>query len=297
MPRAGQTRTAPATRLSDRIAVSLLMWAFPPKLVDRVIADCGRTEQRSRLLPARLVLYFVLAMCLFSSESYHEVAKLLAHGMNLAGCAPREHWLPTTAALSRARAKLGPEPLKALFAAVARPDVIGRARGGRPEGDAPGRVRTLHGAVFGVPDSPGNRERFGSPVANGCRRPDLPQVRVLTLTDQDAGVTRAVFGPGTVSQTTLAGELLAGLADDDLLLVCDCLAHLGLWPTMREASWATDGGCLHNVAGHEAGAPPTVLRSRSPEGIEQEVWGYLLIQLAVRSVLSPREPEANAPPS
>ncbi|MFJ1616189.1 transposase domain-containing protein [Streptomyces sp. NPDC088251] len=27
---------------------------------------CGRPEQRSRLLPARVVVYFVLAMCLFS---------------------------------------------------------------------------------------------------------------------------------------------------------------------------------------------------------------------------------------
>jgi hypothetical protein len=30
-------------------------------LVDEVIAETGRVEQRSRLLPARVVVYFVLA--------------------------------------------------------------------------------------------------------------------------------------------------------------------------------------------------------------------------------------------
>ncbi|MEU9851195.1 transposase domain-containing protein, partial [Streptomyces sp. NPDC047985] len=36
----------------------------------QVGAECGRREQRSRLLPARVVVYFVLAMCLFSGQGY-----------------------------------------------------------------------------------------------------------------------------------------------------------------------------------------------------------------------------------
>ncbi|MFJ2478357.1 transposase domain-containing protein [Streptomyces sp. NPDC087659] len=30
-----------------------------------MLAETGRVQQRNRLLPARLVVYFVLAMCLF----------------------------------------------------------------------------------------------------------------------------------------------------------------------------------------------------------------------------------------
>ncbi|WP_443050946.1 transposase domain-containing protein, partial [Streptomyces sp. JV185] len=37
------------------------------------MAECGRTEERQRLLPARVVMYFVLAMCLFSGQGYEEV--------------------------------------------------------------------------------------------------------------------------------------------------------------------------------------------------------------------------------
>jgi hypothetical protein len=55
-------------RLSDRIALGVLTRVFPPELVDEVVVECGRLEQRSRLLPARVVVYFVLAMCLFSGQ-------------------------------------------------------------------------------------------------------------------------------------------------------------------------------------------------------------------------------------
>lgn len=37
-----------------------MYWVYPPGLVDRVVAACGCAEQRKRLLPARLVVYFVL---------------------------------------------------------------------------------------------------------------------------------------------------------------------------------------------------------------------------------------------
>jgi len=54
--------------LSDRVAVGVLTQAFPQSLVDEVLAEMGRVQQRNRLLPARLVVYFVLAMCLFSGQ-------------------------------------------------------------------------------------------------------------------------------------------------------------------------------------------------------------------------------------
>ncbi|WP_443050791.1 transposase domain-containing protein, partial [Streptomyces sp. H27-D2] len=65
-------------RFSDRIALGVLTRAFPPELVDEVVVvGCGRTEERRRLLPARVVVYFVLAMCLFSGQGYEEVGRLL----------------------------------------------------------------------------------------------------------------------------------------------------------------------------------------------------------------------------
>jgi hypothetical protein len=51
--------------LPDRVSVGALTKAFPPELVDGVIASSDAAQERRRLLPARLVMYFVLALWLF----------------------------------------------------------------------------------------------------------------------------------------------------------------------------------------------------------------------------------------
>src|SRR3954451_6789272 len=117
MPRAGQIKVS-GERLSDRVAIGVLTRAFPQSVVDDVLAETGRLEQRSRLLPARVVVYFVLAMCLFFGQGYEEVARLLSEGL---GGGRRSWRVPTTAAIGRARRRLGVEPLQVLFARVCRP--------------------------------------------------------------------------------------------------------------------------------------------------------------------------------
>ncbi|MGH3226881.1 MAG: transposase domain-containing protein [Streptosporangiaceae bacterium] len=53
---------SPAGWLPDRISVGVLTRVFTPMLVDRAVEEAGAREQRHRLLPARLVMYFVLAL-------------------------------------------------------------------------------------------------------------------------------------------------------------------------------------------------------------------------------------------
>ncbi|MGW2571514.1 transposase domain-containing protein [Streptomyces sp. NPDC001537] len=45
------------------------------------MAACGRAEQRRRLLPARLVVYFVLGLALFSPAPYLDVMRHLVEGL------------------------------------------------------------------------------------------------------------------------------------------------------------------------------------------------------------------------
>jgi transposase IS4-like protein len=84
MPRAGQIKAAVMPRLPDRIAIGVLTGTFPPELVDRVVTRTGRGEQRQRLLPARVVVYYTLAMCLFARVGYEEVMQLLIEGLSRA---------------------------------------------------------------------------------------------------------------------------------------------------------------------------------------------------------------------
>src|ERR1700731_3854510 len=82
MPRAGWVKPETDQRLTDHISIGVLTRVFPPELVDRGVAEAGRVEQRHRLLPARVVVYYVLAMALFADSSYEEVMRALVEGLS-----------------------------------------------------------------------------------------------------------------------------------------------------------------------------------------------------------------------
>ena len=71
--------------LAWRIRNTWLAWAscparqgtltrlVPRELVDEVVLSLGRKEQRKNKLPARVVVYFVMALALFCGDGYEEV--------------------------------------------------------------------------------------------------------------------------------------------------------------------------------------------------------------------------------
>lgn len=73
MPHAGWKKPETERRLSDPVSIGVVTRVFPPDLIDEVIAEAGRTEQRNRLLPTRVMAYFSIAMTLYSKDSYQDV--------------------------------------------------------------------------------------------------------------------------------------------------------------------------------------------------------------------------------
>ncbi|MFF8995163.1 transposase domain-containing protein, partial [Streptomyces sp. NPDC014983] len=71
-------------------------------LVDALLVETRAVQRRVRLLPARVVVYFVLALALFEDCSYQAVWDKLTAG--LAGLPLTR---PHTSSLSRARRRLG----------------------------------------------------------------------------------------------------------------------------------------------------------------------------------------------
>jgi hypothetical protein len=92
--------------------------SFPRGLVDEVIGAAGAREQRRRVLPAWLTLYFVLALALFMDRGALRVMRKLAGVVAWAGRGVVVR-VPSEEALSNARARLGSEPLRLLFEQVA----------------------------------------------------------------------------------------------------------------------------------------------------------------------------------
>jgi hypothetical protein len=146
-------------RLTDRIGIGVLTRIVPRDTVDEVLAETGRGEKRSRPLPAHVMVYFVLAMAIFG-DGYEEVMRRLAGGLQLM-CAWRKEWsVPTTGAISQARARLGEEPLKILFERIAEPVAVagtpGAWLGSR-------RLMAVDGVKIDMPDTPENIGEFGRP--------------------------------------------------------------------------------------------------------------------------------------
>jgi hypothetical protein len=248
----GTEGLSPPGWLPDRVTVGALTRAFPPELVDEVVATTGTREQRRRLLPARLVVYFVLALWLFRGPNcgyafvlsklvdglYHRrrAQALLDGGLDPAGWvaagAGRRWRPPNISSLARARVRLGADPLHMLFEAVAGPT-------GPTDPDDPAaagvfcaglRVVSIDGTTSDVPDTAANAAFFGRPRSQ-TRDGAFPQVRWLAAAESGTGALLAAsFGPYSSGEQTLARDLLGALGDGQLVLadrnfLCHTLAR------------------------------------------------------------------------
>jgi hypothetical protein len=187
------------------------------------------------LLPARLVVYFVLALWLFRGPNcgYGRVMVKLVDALYhrrrgrqlLEGVLDPDGWVdagagrrwrpPNISNLARARSRLGADPLHMLFEQVAgpvgAPDAAGVFCGGL-------RVVSVDGSSTDVPNSQENDEYFGRP-SNATGDGAFPQVRWLAAAESGTGaLVGATIGPYTVGEQTLALDLLPAFGAGMLVL-------------------------------------------------------------------------------
>ena len=207
--------------------LGVLTWVYPPDVVDRVVAACGRSERRRRLLPARLVVYFVLALALFSPAPYLEVLRHLVEGLRGAG-----RWgawrIPAKSSLFRARERLGAEPLRVLFAATARPLATPSTPGAFWRGL---RLLALDGTCWDVADTAANDKTFGRPGAHrGEGGGAFPQVRMVALVECGThAVVDAELDGCRVGEVTLAARLVRSAGPRMLVLADREFPGAPLW--------------------------------------------------------------------
>jgi hypothetical protein len=222
MPRSGWRKSESDRRLPDLVSVGLLMKVFPAEVVDAVIAECGRTEQRRRSLPARSMAYFAMGMALHSEGSYEDVLALISDGLAWAERDEESPKLANKAAISHARDRLGPDPMALLFDRVAQPlatkDTPGCWLAGR-------RLVAIDGTCLDLPDTVVNDEFFGRPGVMKGERSAFPQARVVALAECGThAMFEAKIGPYTTSEAALSVELLGRLQPGML-----CLADRGFY--------------------------------------------------------------------
>ena len=209
--------------------VEALAKELPREWITEALRQSGRTAERKRLLPLSFMLWFMILLGLFRRTSYANLLEKLDGSWWVAG-----HWPqkgpPTTSAVSRARDRLGVEPVRYLWQESA--DAWTRASGGLIFYGR--RVYALDGSTFKTSDTPENCASFGKPGASRGRAA-YPQLRAVLLVDVGPrlGVAER-HGPYRTGEIHLARALLPQIAAGVLVLLDrNFLAYDFLWDLHR----------------------------------------------------------------
>jgi hypothetical protein len=108
-------------RLTDHIGLGVLSARFGRDLLEEVVDRTGVREKRRRLVPAHVMIRYVIAMGLFFEEPYEEVMRRLVGSLKRLGSWVDDWQMPTSSAICQARKRLGVAPLKELFDRAAVP--------------------------------------------------------------------------------------------------------------------------------------------------------------------------------
>ena len=240
----------PGTRISDLVTLGVLTTTVPGELIDGVLADTGRQSRRYRQLPARLMVYYVMALALYAQASYGEVLRCLLEGLRwlrLKGLDPAS---VSKSAITKARIRLGIAPLKELFERVAQPLAEPGLAGAWYRGR---RLVSLDGTTIDLPDEPDLEQRFGRPAASRGAS-SFPQVRLLALMETGThAIFAAAIGRYDTSEVRLAPDLLERLRSGMLCLADRAFVGFALWRTATAAGadlvWRQPGAALSSSSG------------------------------------------------
>ncbi len=311
------TRLPNGARISDHVSLGVLTATVPAELVDAVLADTGRQSQRQRQLPARVVVYYVMALALYPQASYGEVLRCLLEGVRWLHLGGAELAVATKSAITRARSRLGTAPLQRLFERLACPFATPGAPGAWYRGR---RLVSLDGTTLDLPDAPELEARYGRPGASRGAS-SYPQLRLLSLAECGTHAIFAVaLGRYDASEVQLAPRLLTQLRPEMLCLADRAFVGFALWG----AAMASGADLLWRVRTNQVlpcrqrlldpvAAPAAelaalyherwegegifaelkvtlpgerlVLRSRRADLVKQEVYGLLLVHLALRQLM------------
>jgi hypothetical protein len=262
-------RQLPSDRkLATQLTLDIFAKTIPAAVIDHVLQQTQRTEQRHRRITMRAIVWLIIAMSIWRQCAIPTVYRHLTRGL-------RWIWpdavpsIPSSSAFTYRRYQLGARPLHALFRQVCRPQAQPTTPGAFLFGL---RLMAIDGTVENVPDTPANDHYFGRPGSRRGRG-GYPQAKALYLVE--CGTHAIVDGgiwPCRTSERTVGQRLLRSV-DASMLVLWDRGFHShamiaatqrrgahilgriasGVKPTVQEV--LTDGSLLVTLAAPNHGRP------------------------------------------
>src|SRR3954454_22752061 len=226
-------------RLSDHISLGVIAKTFPLDHVRQILAETGKASERERDLPAHVMVYYAVALALYTDSGTREVLRCLLEGLRWLWGAEAVR-VTGKSGISQARTRLGEAPLRQLYDQVVQPVATRATKGAWYRR---WRLVSLDGSCLDVADTEGNRAAFERPGASRGESA-FPQVRFVALVENGTHVLfGARLGPYEEGETTLAHEALTALQAGMLCLADRQFFGHALW---REAA-ATGADLLWRV--------------------------------------------------
>ena len=214
-------KSVKGTRLTDLIGLGVLTQYIPLKKVEEALEATGRQSKRQRQLPARVMVYYVLALALYMEVGYGEVLRCLIEGLAVLGLPVQRLRQTARSSISQARQRLGSEPMKLLYETLAIPVAVEQTQGAWYR---QWRLVSVDGSSLDLPDTEENEATFGRPGASRGKS-GFPQMRFVTLVENGTHILfGARVGAYRLSEAQLAQEVLDELQSDML-----CLADRGFF--------------------------------------------------------------------
>jgi hypothetical protein len=212
------------------------------------------------------MVYFVMAMALFYGDSYEEVMRKLADGLDYMGTWRKNWEVPSPGGVCHARQRLGAKVMRELYERVAVPCAMRSTKGAWLAGR---RLMAVDGFGMEVPDSEENAEYFGYAGKKG--RSAFPFVRMAALTEWGThAIVAAEIGKDGEGEETLTRRVLSGGAVEAGMIVmadsglysytnfkmvldagADALFRVGASVELPVLEWFPDGSYLSFIADSE----------------------------------------------
>lgn len=205
----------PNSQFCKSVTMDMINEIVPLEIIEAVIEESGVKEKRIRKMPAWLTVLLCIGMNLYSEVSLSYVMARLVRGTRLLSMADVKE-LAQKGAISKARYRLGAEPMKTLFERICKPLATSATQGAFA---FKLRMVAIDGTVEEVADTPQNAAYFGR-ASNGHSQSAFPLVQNVYLSECGThAIIDAEFAPYGTSERLGAQMLLRSVGLGMLLML------------------------------------------------------------------------------
>ena len=223
-------------RLTDHISLGVVAKVVPRQAVDAVLEETGRQSRRQRQLPARVMVYYAIALAFYMEASTREVLRCLLEGLRWLALEEGGDLAVTgKSGISQARSRLGAAPLRLLSEKLVTPQARPETKGAWYRN---WRLVSIDGSTLDVADTAENATSFGRPGASRGES-SYPQLRLVSLVESGTHVLFGTAeGPYGASEARLARDVIKHLNADMLCLADRGFVGFALWQEAAETGAA-----------------------------------------------------------